>query len=152
MCLDWPVPRIPKLGPQWRCGTSPLVWRMQGTRIIAPRQNGWTSGWWMPHQVCSWECRWIQELWSLWSLLWCLMGQRVFCTFHFWMILMISLLLRFWRGRLFDVKIVKISKHLNSLTAIGPYMAHRFSWDLFKFNNFSNFCPLTTFDSSKCSE
>ncbi len=40
---------------------------------------------------------------------------------------------------------------LNSLTAIGPYLAHRLFWALFKVNNFSNFCPLTTFDSSKCS-
>jgi hypothetical protein len=40
---------------------------------------------------------------------------------------------------------------MNSLTAIGPYMAHRFFWALFKVNNFSNFYPLTLFDSSKCS-
>jgi hypothetical protein len=40
---------------------------------------------------------------------------------------------------------------INSLTAIGPYMAHRFSWALFKLNNFLNFSPLTTFDSSNCS-
>ncbi len=39
----------------------------------------------------------------------------------------------------------------NSLTAIGPYMAHRFSWALFKLNNFSNFCPFAMFDSSECS-
>ncbi len=38
---------------------------------------------------------------------------------------------------------------LNSSTNIGPYMAHRFSWALFKHNNFSNFCPFATFDSSK---
>jgi hypothetical protein len=35
----------------------------------------------------------------------------------------------------------------NSLTAIGPYMAHRLSWALFKVNNFLNLCPLTVFDS-----
>jgi hypothetical protein len=40
---------------------------------------------------------------------------------------------------------------INSLITIGPYMAHRFSWASFKVNNFLNFCPLTTFDSSKCS-
>jgi hypothetical protein len=28
---------------------------------------------------------------------------------------------------------------LNSLTAIGPYMAHRFSWASFKVDSFSNF-------------
>ncbi len=38
-----------------------------------------------------------------------------------------------------------------SLTTIGPYLAHRFFWASFKFNNFSNFCLLTTFDSSKWS-
>ncbi len=38
---------------------------------------------------------------------------------------------------------------VNSLTTIGPYMAHRFFWALFKVNNFLNFCPLTTFDTSK---
>jgi hypothetical protein len=41
-------------------------------------------------------------------------------------------------------------KPLNSLTAIGPYLPHRFCWALFKVNNFLNFCPLTMFDSSKC--
>ncbi len=41
--------------------------------------------------------------------------------------------------------------YLNSLTAIGPYMAHRFSWALFELNIFSNLCPFATFDSSKCS-
>jgi hypothetical protein len=41
---------------------------------------------------------------------------------------------------------------LNSLTAIGPYMAHRFSWASFKLNNYSNVCPLIMFDSSKCSQ
>ena len=40
---------------------------------------------------------------------------------------------------------------MNSLTAIGPYMAHRFSWASFKVNKFWNFSPLTTFDSSKFS-
>jgi hypothetical protein len=40
---------------------------------------------------------------------------------------------------------------INSLTAIGPYMAHRFSWASFKANNFLNFCSLTTIDNSKCS-
>jgi hypothetical protein len=40
---------------------------------------------------------------------------------------------------------------MNSLTAIGPYMAHRFSRASWKVNNFLNFYPLTTFDSSKCS-
>jgi hypothetical protein len=44
-----------------------------------------------------------------------------------------------------------ISRALNSLTAIGPYMAHRLVLASFKANNFLNFCPLTTFDSSKCS-
>jgi hypothetical protein len=39
----------------------------------------------------------------------------------------------------------------NSLTAIGPYMAHRFFLASFKANNFSNFCSLAMFDSSKCS-
>ncbi len=48
-------------------------------------------------------------------------------------------------------KLDKLEKTLNSLTAIGPYMAHRFFWASFKVNNFSNFCLLTTFDSSKCS-
>ncbi len=65
--------------------------------------------WWMPHQVCSWECRWIWELWSPWSLLWHLFGRQVFCMLHFCKFLMTSLLLRFWRGRMIDVKIVKIS-------------------------------------------
>ncbi len=32
MHLDWLVPHIPTLGLRWRCGTSPLVWRMWGTR------------------------------------------------------------------------------------------------------------------------
>jgi hypothetical protein len=41
--------------------------------------------------------------------------------------------------------------NLISLTAIGPYLAHRFFGALFKVNNFLDFCPLTTFDSSKCS-
>jgi hypothetical protein len=51
-----------------------------------------------------------------------------------------------WKGsRLNDVEAV------NSLTAIGPYMAYRVFLALFKANNFSIFCPLTTFDSSKCS-
>jgi hypothetical protein len=31
---------------------------------------------------------------------------------------------------------------LNSLTTIGPYMAHRFSWALFKLNNFRIFVCL----------
>jgi hypothetical protein len=31
-------------------------------------------------------------------------------------------------------------------------MAHRFSWALFKLNNFSNFCLLTTFDSTNVAE
>jgi hypothetical protein len=39
----------------------------------------------------------------------------------------------------------------NSLTTIGQYMAHMFFLALFKTNNFLNFCPLITFDSSKCS-
>ncbi len=39
---------------------------------------------------------------------------------------------------------------IDSLTAIGPYMAHRFSWtSLFKLNNFLNFYPFATFNSSK---
>ncbi len=38
-----------------------------------------------------------------------------------------------------------------SLTAIEPYKAHKFSWASFKLNNFLNFCPFATFDSSKCS-
>ncbi len=37
----------------------------------------------------------------------------------------------------------------NSLTPIGPYLAHRLSWALFKVNNFLIFCLLTTFNSSK---
>ncbi len=37
------------------------------------------------------------------------------------------------------------------LTAIGPCMAHRFSWASFKLNNFLNFRQFATFDSSKCS-
>ncbi len=41
---------------------------------------------------------------------------------------------------------------INSLTAIGPYMAHRFSWASLKLNNFSNFGPLTMFDSSNVAE
>jgi hypothetical protein len=41
---------------------------------------------------------------------------------------------------------------INSLTAIWPYMAHRFSWALFKLNNFLIFCLFATFDSSKCSQ
>jgi hypothetical protein len=52
---------------------------------------------------------------------------------------------KFSDGTLIAVKL------FNSLTAIGPYMAHSFSWALFKVNNFLNFCPLTSFDSSKCS-
>ena len=35
----------------------------------------------------------------------------------------------------------------NSLTAIGAYMHQLFRRDLFKVNNFLNFCPLETFDS-----
>ncbi len=31
---------------------------------------------------------------------------------------------------------------INSLTAIGPYMAHRFSWASFKLNKFLNFFRL----------
>jgi hypothetical protein len=31
---------------------------------------------------------------------------------------------------------------IDSLTAIGPYMAHRFSWASFKLNNFSIFVRL----------
>ncbi len=34
---------------------------------------------------------------------------------------------------------------LNSLTAIGPYMAQRFFWALFKVNNFSNFLSVDYF-------
>jgi hypothetical protein len=40
---------------------------------------------------------------------------------------------------------------VNSLTAIGPYFAHRFSWASFKLNNVLNFYLLTTFDISKYS-
>jgi hypothetical protein len=40
---------------------------------------------------------------------------------------------------------------VNSSTAIGTYLAHRFSWASIKVNNFSIFYPLTTFNSSKCS-
>ncbi len=40
-------------------------------------------------------------------------------------------------------------EQLNRYGHIWPM--HRFSWASFKVNNFSNFCPLTTFDSSKCS-
>ncbi len=40
---------------------------------------------------------------------------------------------------------------LNSLTAIGPYMAYRFSWALLELHNFLNFCLFSTFKSSKCS-
>ncbi len=106
--LDWPVRCIPKLGPRWWYSTSPLVWLMQGTCTVAPWQNGWTSVWWRPHRVTSQECWWIWELLYLWSLLWHLLGQQVFCMLHSWMILMTSLLLRFWRGRMFDVKILKM--------------------------------------------
>jgi hypothetical protein len=42
-------------------------------------------------------------------------------------------------------------KLINRITATGAYMRHRFSWASFKLNNFSNFCPFATFDSSKCS-
>jgi hypothetical protein len=35
-----------------------------------------------------------------------------------------------------------LAGRLNSLTAIGPHMAHRFSWASFKLNNFLNFCPI----------
>jgi hypothetical protein len=52
----------------------------------------------------------------------------------------------------YDGALVQVTRIFNSLTTIGPYMAHRFSWALFKVvNNFLNFCPSTTFDSSKCS-
>jgi hypothetical protein len=44
-----------------------------------------------------------------------------------------------------------VSFFVNSLTAIGLYMAHRFSWALFKLNNCLNICPFATFDSSRCS-
>jgi hypothetical protein len=44
-----------------------------------------------------------------------------------------------------------INGDINSLTANGTYMRHRFSWDSFKLNNFSNFCPFAMFNSSKCS-
>ncbi len=40
---------------------------------------------------------------------------------------------------------------LNSLTTTGTYMHHRFSWASLELNNFANFCPFATFDSSKCS-
>jgi hypothetical protein len=40
---------------------------------------------------------------------------------------------------------------LNSLTATGAYMHHRFSWALLELNNFLNFCPFATFDSLKFS-
>jgi hypothetical protein len=40
---------------------------------------------------------------------------------------------------------------LNRITATGAYMRHRFSWALFKLNNFLNFCPFAMFDSLKCS-
>jgi hypothetical protein len=41
--------------------------------------------------------------------------------------------------------------NLNSLTPVGPYLAHRFFGALFKVNNFLNFCLLTMIDRSKCS-
>jgi hypothetical protein len=42
------------------------------------------------------------------------------------------------------VMVEKKSANLNSLTAIGPYMAYRFSWALLELNNFLNFCPFAT--------
>ncbi len=78
MCLNWLVLHKPKLGLQCQCGTSPPAWRTRGTCIVAPCQNGRTSGLWMPHQVCSWECQWIWELWSPWSLLWPILGNEYF--------------------------------------------------------------------------
>ncbi len=45
-----------------------------------------------------------------------------------------------------------LSRQINSLTAIGPYIAHRFSWALLKLNNFSIFCLFATLGSSKCSQ
>ncbi len=97
------------LGLQWQCGTSPVVWRMQGTRIIPPWQNVWTSVCWRLYQVHSWGCQWIWKLWYPWSLLWHLFGWQVFCTPHSWTILMTSLLLHLWKCRIFAVKIVKLS-------------------------------------------
>jgi hypothetical protein len=41
---------------------------------------------------------------------------------------------------------------LNRITATGAYMRHRFSWALFKLNNFLNFCPFAKFDSSNVAE
>ncbi len=40
---------------------------------------------------------------------------------------------------------------LYSLTAIVPYMAHRFSWASLELNYSSNLCSFATFDNSKCS-
>jgi hypothetical protein len=38
---------------------------------------------------------------------------------------------------------------INRITATGAYMCHRFLRASFKLNNFLNFCPFATFDSSK---
>jgi hypothetical protein len=46
---------------------------------------------------------------------------------------------------------VKSNLGVSRLTATGAYMHHRFSRALLELNNFLNFCPLATFDSSKCS-
>jgi hypothetical protein len=48
-----------------------------------------------------------------------------------------------------QVMVEKKGANINSLTAIGTYMAHRISWALLELNNFSNFCPFATFHKSK---
>jgi hypothetical protein len=51
-----------------------------------------------------------------------------------------------------DPKYEKVSTNdvVNSLTPMVAYMRPFFLQALFKLNIFFNFCPLTTFDSSKC--
>ncbi len=45
----------------------------------------------------------------------------------------------------YDRALVQVTCVFNSLTTIGPYMAHRFSWASFKVvNNFLNFCQNVT--------
>ncbi len=46
----------------------------------------------------------------------------------------------------------KQKQDLNSLTPMVAYMQPFFQQASFELNSFSNFCPLTTFDSSKCAQ
>jgi hypothetical protein len=52
---------------------------------------------------------------------------------------------------LWDASVNTPERSFNRITATGAYMRHRFSRASFKLNNFLNFCPFATFDSSNCS-